>query len=251
MLKSMKLLRISLTAAFVVAIFVSVGLVSALNSNDASAVVYWGGSDPIRPGDIIFARITFTNHLSQQLQIQGIGINFDWQNETEFYGHNLSDSPQGPQTVLANDSYTCDPILIQVPYTVSLGPHNYNVGVDGLDASGTAFSWDGPTTTIVLGASTQVTPTPTSSTNPGGGGQTGSPQNWTVYIIAAIAVVAIIIAVIFLFMEIRKKPKKPAQKAESKTPEKQAPEAEKQAPEAEKPKPTSEQPLENIEGDGI
>jgi flagellar basal body-associated protein FliL len=250
MLKSMKLLRISLVAVFVVAVFVSVGLVSALNQNDASAQVFWGGSDPILPGDMVLARINFTNYLSQPLQIQAIGLNFDWQNETQFYGHDLSTSPQ---TVAASGSYLCDPIIIQVPYTVSLGPHNYNVGVDGLDASGTAFSWDGPTTSIVIGASTQGTPTPSSSTNPGGGGQTGSPQNWTIYIIAAIAVVAIIIAVIFLFMEIRKRPKKPAQKAEKQAPEaeKQAPEAEKQAPEAEKPKPASEQPPESFEGGGI
>ena len=195
-----KLHQIALMLPFIIVIFLSAGIVSALNSNDASASVTWS-SDTIHPNENVGFRITFNSNTDQQLQIQRIGIHFDWMSEGVFAGKDLSSDPQ---TVPSNGNYTSDPIIARIPFNASVGPHSYYVGVDGVDASGN-FTWNGPNETIQITYTTTVTsPTPTAT--PGGSGQAGSPPSITTYLII-VAVVAIVIAVAAIVMELRKKPK--------------------------------------------
>ncbi len=234
----MKKLGITLTVTFIVVVFLSIGLVAALNTSDATAETYFSGQTP-KIGDTAFVRIKFISNTDQQLTIDHVGINFDWTDADYFYGHTLST----PVTIGENESYVCDPILFQIPYNVSAGSHSYHIGVDGKDASGADFSWDAPTQTIIIigAGSATPTPTPTPTSTGGGGGGTGSPPNWTIYV-AVIAVVAIVIAVLFIVMEMRKKPKKPASVTESQTPAAESPK-----PPADKPEPATDQPLKDIE----
>jgi hypothetical protein len=235
-LKSTKPLRIALILSFIVVVFVSSGVVSALNASDASATAYWStGNEPLTIGTPLFVRINFQSNIDQQLQVDRIGVNFDWMNETDFYGVTLS----SPKIVEANSSYISNPILFEIPFNVTAGKHNYHIGVDGTDASGATFQWDSPTVTVNIGyANSGTTPTPTATQS--GDGGTATPQNWTLYI-AVIAVVAIGIAVAFIFIEIWKKPKKPVSATESPTPPAESPKP------ADKPTPATDQPLKDIE----
>ena len=196
-----KLHQIALMLPFIIVIFLSAGIVSALNSNDASASVTWS-SDTINPNENVGFRITFNSNTDQQLQIQRVGVHFDWMGEGFFSGKDLSSDPQ---TVPSNGNYTSDPIIARIPFNASVGPHSYYVGVDGVDASGN-FSWSGPSETIQIRYAATETTTPTPTATPGGSPEAGSPPNLSTYLLI-VAVVAIIIAVAAIVMELRKKPK--------------------------------------------
>lgn len=185
----------------IVVILFSAGIVSALNSSDASATVYWSSDTP-HPAQSFGYRITFNSNTDQQLIIQHIGIHFDWMNEDVFSGKNLSNDPQ---TIPGHGNYTSDPIMLQIPFNVSVGSHSYYVGVDGVDASGN-FTWNGPNETIQITYATTGSTTPNPTPTPGGNGQAGSPPNLVPYLII-VAVVAIVIALAVIVKELRKKPK--------------------------------------------
>jgi flagellar basal body-associated protein FliL len=236
-MKSLKITLVTLIVACIVVVFVSSNIVAAFSSSDATAEVRFA-SDTLQVGPMQDARIIFKSN-TQQVQILKIGFQFDFNDINYFYGPDLTSNPV---TVAVNDSYTTAPILFTLPANATAGVHTYYIGVEGKDAAGNSFSWDSSNQTIPIitsGGGTTTTPTPTATQS--GDGGTATPQNWTLYI-AVIAVVAIGIAVAFIVMEIRKKPKKPAPVAESKTPPAESPK-----PEADKPTPTTDQPLKDIE----
>jgi flagellar basal body-associated protein FliL len=237
-MKSLKIALLTLVVACIVVVLVSSSTVAAFSSSDATVETHFS-SDALRIGQLLDARIVFYSN-TQQVKIQRIGFQFDFNDINYFYGPDLSDNPV---TVAANDSYTTDPILFYLPANATQGLHTYYVGVEGLDAAGNSFSWDSSnqSITVISSGGTTTTPTPTVTATPSGGGGTAATQNWTLYILV-IAVVAIGIAVAFIFMEVRKKPKKSSPVAESPTSPAESPK-----PEADKPAPATDQPLKDIE----
>lgn len=210
-----KSLQIAIIATFIVAIFLSSGLVSALESNQATAIVA-GLPAQVPKGTAVTVRVIFTSNVDEQIQIQAIGLHFDWMDQDQFAGPQFST----PVVVQANGTYTSDPIAVLVPDNVTYGEHSYFIGVDGLEgSSSTGFSWDSSTYTVVVNAggnqtTTTTTPTPTS------GGTPANSQDLLLY--AAIIAVAVIIVVVVIVTLMRKKRKPPS--------------------------PVAEQPLTNIEG---
>ncbi len=200
----MRKLQIAYILPLLLVILFSAGIVSALNSSDASAQVFWS-SDILHPASNAGFRITFISNTDDQLTVQLIGVHFDWMADGAFSGKDLSNDPQ---TIPARGNYTSDPIMIQIPFNVSVGSHTYFVGVDGVDSSGN-FTWSGPNQTIQVTytSTSETSPTPNPTPTPGGsGGQAGSPPNITTYLLI-VAVVAIVIAVAAIVMELRKKTK--------------------------------------------
>ena len=196
-----KLQKIVCMLPLILVIFLTAGIVSALNPSDASASVFWS-ADTIHPATNVGFRVTFNSNTDQQLIIQRIGVHFDWMDEGAFSGKDLSSNPQ---TLPSHGNYTSDPIFLQVPYNVSVGSHTYFVGVDGVDSSGN-FTWSGPNETIQITYTTTGSTTPNPTPTPGGNGQAGSPPNLVPYLII-VAVVAIVIALAVIVKELRKKPK--------------------------------------------
>ncbi len=141
----MKSLGIVLIAVCVSMLFVSSGLVFALDSSDASATVTWANST-FYGGDIIGAQVTFQS--SQELTIYYVGIHFDWMPTDGFYGVNLNSTPGYVST---SNSVLSESFSVQIPTNVTEGLHTYYVGVDGVDASSNTFSWDSPSSTIQVG----------------------------------------------------------------------------------------------------
>lgn len=135
----------------VVAIFISVfscmifsGVAFALEQNEASANVYWA-NQPYFQGSNATVSIYFHNNSTEQLTIYFLGFHFDWMAEDAFIGFDLS---ANPVNVTANGSHTFNPMIIRIPANVSVGLHNYFIGMDGYQGTSYPyenFEWDSPT----------------------------------------------------------------------------------------------------------
>lgn len=129
----------------------SIGFVSALNSDEASVSLFWS-SQAVYQGDVISVKITFTSTCPEQLTIYGIGLHFDWMSPDGFYGRDLSNNPV---SVPSYGTHIFESIAIEIPANVSTGVHSYFVGVDGVQGySLTEFSWDSPPFTMQVQAAT-------------------------------------------------------------------------------------------------
>lgn len=142
----MKLLRLALIAISISLICVlSIGLVSALNPDEATASVSWA-SQTYYPGDSMVFRIFVQSNSPDELLIQRIGLHFDWMPEGAFYSSDLS---AAPVSIPSNGSYTFDIMSASVLSNVTAGLHNYFVGLDGLQ-NNISFSWDSSPATIQI-----------------------------------------------------------------------------------------------------
>jgi uncharacterized membrane protein len=188
----LKILRVAPIVTFVVIVLLSINIVSALQQSEASVNTFWSKATP-SPGDTETVTLTFRSNTAEELQIYYIGIHCDWMPADRFYGQNLSEDPV---TVPSMGTYISQPFSVPVSSDASIGSHTYFIGVDGVNGTGSSFSWDSAPATITVVASTVSTPTATPSASPGGGLADGS-QNWLLFlvIIAIIVVVVIIIAV--------------------------------------------------------
>jgi len=199
-----KTLKITLIVTFVVAIFLSIGLVSALDSNGLSAYTVASNNTP-SPSEKVTLRITLQSNTDEQLQITNIGINFDWMPSDGFYGPTLSSNPV---IIQSNGTYISAPFTIQIPSNASIGSHTYYVGVDGLEGTAeTAFSWNSATSAIVV-VGTQTTSTASPSPSPSPGGTAASPPSLLLY--GAIVAIAVVIVIIVIVILVRRKPKQAA-----------------------------------------
>ena len=192
--------KIILMVSFVLAIFVFSGLVSALDTNAISAYPVLS-KQALNIGSSVTVRITVQSNTDEQLQITGIGINFDWMDSGLFFG------PKNPVTLAANGSYTTPPFTVQVPTNVTVGSHTYFVGVDGTEGtSQNEFYWNSTTSTIIVLPANQTGTTITPGPTGGGGGQTASsPLNTILYIAVVAIVVIVVIAVIVMLMQKKRK----------------------------------------------
>jgi preprotein translocase subunit SecG len=195
-------------------VFLSIGLVSALSSSDV--VIHASLSNPTpRAGDMVLVSVTFQSNVAQELKIYAIGVHADWMDATQLYGPNLSSDPQ---TVEANGVYSTQ-FSLPIPSSASVGTHTFTIGVDGLDASGNAFSLDSAQSQVqVLDASSSTGP---GTTNPNG--QTGT-SDWLPYLVVAAAAVVVVVLVLLVMMRSRKG-RKPAVQSSSEAPVSPEPEA--------------------------
>ena len=209
----MKTQKIILIVSFVLAIFISSGIVSALDTSALSATTVFS-KNTLNIGSTVTVRITVQSNTDEHLSIIHVGVNFDWMPSGRFAGPDLSSNPT---VITSKGSYTTPPFIVQVPANVTLGSHFYFVGVDGTESTNqNEFYWNSSTTSIIVLAvnqtGTTITPGPTGGG--GGGGQTSiSPLNLILYFAVAAVVVVIVIAVIVMVIMKRKKNRKPADTA--------------------------------------
>jgi hypothetical protein len=130
--------------------FLNVGLVPALEQDEASVTLSWSTST-VYQGSVVNVVITFHNNSPDELTIDRIGLHFDWMGEDDFAGRDFTASPI---TISAGASQTFDAVTITVSNDTSAGTHSYFVGVDGSDSYGN-FAWDSPTYTIEIQSSGQ------------------------------------------------------------------------------------------------
>jgi hypothetical protein len=204
-----KAIKIASLVTILIAVFLSIGTVSAaLSSNDVTITAFLTNSSP-RPGDQIIVNVTFDSKVAQELQIYAIGIHADWMQPDQLQGPNYSASDQGPVTVEANGLYSTR-FSATVPVGTTLGSHTYYIGIDGIDSSGNAFSLNTAESALqVVSTSSSSTPTPTSTQ----GGGTGNTSDWLPYIVVAIVAAVVVVLVALTLLRGRKK-REPATSSE-------------------------------------
>ena len=199
----LKSLTIALIVSVIVAAFLSMGFVAALNQNEASVHTFFS-TTTLQPGQPVTINVFFTSNTSDSLQITRIGLHFDWMAADGFYGYDLSSSPV---TVASHGTYMFNQISVMVPTNVTLGEHSYYVGIDGTQGtSATTFSWNSPSLTVVVAGSNGQTTGPTVTTGPTGGGNQGGQPDLQLYG-AVIAVVVIVVLLMIVLLLRRRKPK--------------------------------------------
>jgi len=205
----MKALKISLIAVLLVA-FLCSGLVSAatvtLNSDQASVRAMVSNPAP-NAGESISVSIFFQNNYTESLQIDFIGLHFDWMPSEGFYGFNLSSTPV--TVASGSDYFFQQPINVNIPSGVN-GVQGYYVGVEGtVGASSDTFSINSASAEILV-SGTGPTATPSSSTN-----SNDQSSNLLLLYVAVIVVVVVVLLLIFVMIlrKKRKHPKKPAESA--------------------------------------
>jgi hypothetical protein len=120
--------------------------VFALEHEEARVSVAWLTESPYK-GSTTNVNILFINDSPYELTIYYYGLHFDWMEEDKFAGHSVLDEPV---TVAGYGTVTLDPIPVQIPEDVTLGPHSYFVGVDGVDENSDDFTWDSNTLSVVV-----------------------------------------------------------------------------------------------------
>ena len=191
----MKALRTACLVAIVTVVFLSIGVVSALQSSDVTITAFLTNSSP-RPGDSITVNVTFDSKIAAEIQIYAIGIHADWMAADSLYGPNFSSEPV---TVEANGLYSTR-FTATVPVGTSIGAHTYYVGVDGIDSSGTPFSLNSVESVLqVVSTSSSSTPTPTSTQADGAG-----TQDWLPYIVVGLVAVVVVSLVALTLIRGRK-----------------------------------------------
>jgi hypothetical protein len=136
----MKALPIALIALFVIVLcFLNQNFVAALDQDDFSISPSW--ETPLYyQGDSTTVKLILSSKSSDTLTVYYIGIHFDWMDEESFYGQNLSEDPV---TVASSKVYVFDPMVITIPSDVSVGIHNYTIGIQIAEgSSSTIVSWD-------------------------------------------------------------------------------------------------------------
>jgi len=154
----MKLSHIFLIFLVSVGLILNSSLVLAITSNEGSVNVFWEG-EPYYQGDIVPARITFISNFSEPLEIFYVGINFDWMENDNFQGMDLS---ANPVTVPSFGTHSFELMVFQIPTTINIGLHDYFVGIDGSYGGSEGslpigFSWDSPIFTLQISDSLEKT----------------------------------------------------------------------------------------------
>ena len=137
----LKLVAISISIICIL----SISAVSALLQEEASVTMSWL-SPKYYQGDTASVSVTFQSHISDELEITRVGIQFDWMPSDAFYSYDLSASPV---TVPGNGSYTFELTNIRFLAGASAGLHSYFVSIDGLQSNST-FIWYSPSSTIQI-----------------------------------------------------------------------------------------------------
>ena len=204
----MKALKTSLTAVLLLA-FLCGGLVSAatvtLNSDQASVRAMVSNPTP-NAGDQIQVSIFFQNNYTESLQIDFIGLHFDWMPSEGFYGFNLSSTPV--TVASGTDYFFQQPINVNIPSGVN-GVQGYYVGVEGtVGTSSDTFSINSASAEILV-SGTGPTATPSSSTTP-------NDQSSNLLLLYVVVIVVVVVVVLLIFvMILRKKRKHPEKPTES------------------------------------
>ncbi len=139
------LLVLSISMIFVL----NVDLVSALDQDDFSVSPSWS-TVIYYQGESVSVNLIMSSNTSETLTVYFVGIHFDWLDEDKFQGRDLSDDPV---EVESGDVYVFDPMIISIPDNVSIGSHEYTIGIQVTEGTSvTLNSWDSRVRTMYIQA---------------------------------------------------------------------------------------------------
>jgi hypothetical protein len=198
-----KTLQITLITTCVLMMFVFSGVVSAISQSDLT-VRPIPSTNEAAPGQTINIRVFLTNNAANSVTIDYVGIHFDWMPSDGFYGYDLSDSPV---TIEAGQSTPFGPISVAVSSTATAGEHTYFVGIEGVEGSSSSFSWDSPTSTLVVTGSNVNPSSNPSQTSTTDGSSSSLPTN---LLLDIVLIVVIVVVVVFMLVFLKRGKNKPA-----------------------------------------
>lgn len=122
----------------------TVGVVSALNQDEASVEAVWEGQ--YYQGDTAAVKILFQNNLADELVVYRISLHFDWMPSDDFYSYDLS---ADPVHIPGNGSRVFE--LTNIPFMAGASPgaHSYYVSADVVQ-NGVNLVWDSPSLTVQI-----------------------------------------------------------------------------------------------------
>lgn len=195
----MKLVR-ALSVITLLVVIMSVGLVSALEQNEASVKIFVPGDTVVR-GETGQLRILFTSNTDKDLEIHYIGIHLDWMEEDQLFGIDYSSAPK---TVLAGKQLAIGDIInYTIPTSASVGVHKYYIGIDGYDEDGNPFSWMSDEETVNVINPTGSTGNP--SATPTGTSNNQNPQGFDFNILLFVALGVAAVVIVLLVLALMKK----------------------------------------------
>jgi hypothetical protein len=126
---------------------------SAFNQNDASASISWSAS-AYYPGDYGQVNITLISDYSQNLEINLIGIHFDWNNPNTYFFDALNSSVILP----SYGNCTFSSLAFYVPPQENIGPHTYYTHFEGTEEGQTPqnVTWNSQTLTLQVYSENEV-----------------------------------------------------------------------------------------------
>jgi hypothetical protein len=134
----------------VLLVFASVRLVFAsstatFNQNEVSASVSWSATY-YYPGEYGQANITLISNCSQNIQINMIGIHFDWNTANTYFFNDFNTSINLP----SDSNYTFNPVIFYVPPQESISSHTYYIHFEGTEEgqSPQNITWSSQTFTM-------------------------------------------------------------------------------------------------------
>lgn len=118
---------------------------TAFNQNEVSASTIWS-STAFFPGDYGQANITLVSNCSQNIQIDMIGIHFDWNKANSYFYQDFNISIN----LRSRGSYTFPMTAFYITPQVNASSHTYNVHFEGTQEgqSPQNITWNSPTFTI-------------------------------------------------------------------------------------------------------
>ena len=123
------------------------GVVFALDQDEIRISVAWLPSETHYQGSSSTFSLFLISTSSEELTLHYFGIHSDWMDPDSFIGYDLS---ANPVVIPAYGNQLLPDATFSIPDDVSIGPHSYFIGIDGVQGVSTSFSWDSPTLTLVV-----------------------------------------------------------------------------------------------------
>ena len=123
---------------------------NAIGQNEVIVTVLWSNQNIYQGTNVTATIFLIKNNSTEELTIFYTGLHFDWMQTDQFFGLNLANNPV---IIPSNSSHTFDPINIIISKDIPIGPHDYSVGIDGLDSQSATFTWDSQILNLVIQSS--------------------------------------------------------------------------------------------------
>lgn len=137
---------VPMIGGFVVFFALFFGVGNAIISDELIVTVLWS-NQPVYQNSEVTGNIFLINNSTEEITILNVGLHFDWMQSDQFIGFSLQNNPV---SILPGKTYTFNAIAINIPQDVMVGPHDYLIGINGLDGESTPFTWDSESYNIIV-----------------------------------------------------------------------------------------------------
>lgn len=127
---------------------------ATFGQDQVSSSISWSASEYYL-GEYGQANVTLFSNCSQALEINFVGIHFDWNNNNTYFYYTLNSSI----TLPSYGNHTFNSIIFYVPPEIALGPHTFFVHFEGTEngQSSQSIEWNSKILTMQVYSKDEVT----------------------------------------------------------------------------------------------